>query len=309
MAYILKQLFLWSWLTKEEPGMDTNITESTSQLMMATCKAGHFIIIFIIKILFLIYLLPGRGWKVRAWRTQAGGRARASGSQRGASSTSAGAIRPDSREAWSGGLTHSPPRGPSDPRCGVQHTAEGEKLSPGATSPGQPLSSSQNEWACASLPSMIHSSQLCSDGSCCHIKKPREDSGPICHGTQHLPLKVPNMNLGPSVCFMSGKGIEWGRRRGSWVQMKDRKPREIDITDGQHHSESEWVRKTVNHKLDLSASSFATDSVEFSFVYTYSHVLQRCHYVKTVVFLSCHKSLDLNAISIVYSLEDIVSYY
>lgn len=69
------------------------------------------------------------------------------------------------------------------------------------------------------------------------------------------------------------------------------------------------MRKTVNHKLDLSASSFATDSVEFSFVYTYSHVLQRCHYVKTVVFLSCHKSLDLNAISIVYSLEDIVSYY
>lgn len=87
--------------------------------------------------------------------------------------------------------------------------------------------------------------------------------------------------------------------------MKDRKPKEIDITDGQHHSERERVRKAVNHKLDLSARSFATDSVEFVcfFVCTYSHVLLWCHYVKTVVFLSCHKSLDLSVISI---LEDIL---
>lgn len=180
------------------------------------------------KILFLIYLLPGRGRKGRAWRTQTGRRAGASGSQRRASSTSAGAVRPYGREACSGGLTHSPSREPSDPGCRVQPPTEGEKFSPGATHPGQ----SQNEGACAPLPSMIHSSQLCSDGSCCHIKKPREDIGPICRGTQHLPPRVPYMNLGPSVCFMSGKGIEWGRQRGSRVQMKDRKTGEIDITDG-----------------------------------------------------------------------------
>ncbi|KAL0191037.1 hypothetical protein M9458_013735, partial [Cirrhinus mrigala] len=76
-----------------------------------------------------------RGRKGRAWRTQTGGRARASGSQRGASSTSAGAVRPNGGEACSGGLTHSPSRDPSDPGCGVQPPTEREKFSPGATRP------------------------------------------------------------------------------------------------------------------------------------------------------------------------------
>ncbi len=122
--------------------------------------------LFILKNIVFTYLLLGRVQKGRVWRTQTGRRARASGSQRRASSTSAGAVRPYGREACSGGLTHSPSREPSYPGCRVQPPTEGEKFSPGATHPGQ----SQNEGACAPLPSMIHSSQLCSDGSCCHIK-------------------------------------------------------------------------------------------------------------------------------------------
>lgn len=127
--------------------MDTSIPTSTSQYMMANSNAGLFNIMLCIhkKILFLTCLLPGWVQKGRVWWMQMGGRARVSSSQRGASSTLTGAVRPNGGEACSRGLTHSPSRDPIDPRCRVQPPTEGEKFIPGATRPGQLLSSPQNE--------------------------------------------------------------------------------------------------------------------------------------------------------------------